>query len=242
MTYELVNQFVISSNTFKIHKKLNAPIVLNQQEYNYFLRVLTVQFSNVVPNVTEDLYVSGGVKLIDKGIWTLQEMVDKYNNANQYAILELDEHVGRFNLVNNTSVSHIYLDNSFLTSPYIGFENADFPLTLTPGQKYMADRMPVIQEYNYFVLNSGNINGYTYKSVDSADFRPSNCIWPFSSAISAFQFKTWVAIQPVEFKLDTNSFQYIDFEIRDAYDREIKDLLGPTDFMITCQIVKYKKM
>ena len=59
--------------------------------------------------------------------------------------------------------------------------------------------------------------------------------------MNPFQFKTWTAVQPIEFNLDGNMLNYLDFEIKDAFGREIKVLLGESDFMVTCQIVRCVK-
>ncbi len=60
--------------------------------------------------------------------------------------------------------------------------------------------------------------------------------------MDAFQFKTWTALQPILFKLDGTNIQYIGFELRDGRDRPITQLMGPSDFSVSAQIVKKLKI
>ena len=63
MGEEVINAFIMTAKDFHVHQTFNQPIMLDTQRYNYFLRLLQVQFSNVVPNVEYDLYVKvGGVE------------------------------------------------------------------------------------------------------------------------------------------------------------------------------------
>ena len=96
--------------------------------------------------------------------------------------------------------------------------------------------------YNYFVLSSGNIQGITYTSFDETQLKPCDILYPFSSALKPFQFKTWTAIQPVEFQITYDVINYMDFELKDAYSKPITVLMAQSDFMITCQIIKRKKI
>jgi hypothetical protein len=233
---EVISQFIMTSHDFKIHQTFNSPIYLDKNRYNYYIRLLQVQFSNVVPNVDSNQYVEGQL-ICEPGIYSIDDLMTKYNALN-YGNLTLNNNTGRLILTNDTG-STLTINNSNFLSSYIC--NFTLPITLSNNQSITANAIVKIQEYNYFVLNSGNISGYTYTSLDKTPFQSCTTIWPFSSAMNPFQFKTWTAVQPIEFNLDGQMLNYLDFEIKDAFGRNIKVLLGESDFMVTCQIVRALK-
>lgn len=242
---EIITQFVLSSNTFKINNMLPTPLYMNIQNYNYYLKLLQIQFSNVVPNVDKPLYVKNGanpeVMVCDIGVYTLETLIDKYN-ALSLGKLSYDENTGKLSLLNDTD-NTLNLVSSFLTSAICGFTAAQIA-TITNGQSVLAQNVVVIQDYNYFMLSSPNFQGNTYttRASDSESLKITNCLYAFSSAIPPFKFKTWTAIMPMLFKIEQDNLQYIQFEIRDGLDREITTLMGPSDFSVSCQIVRCKKI
>lgn len=242
---EIITSFVLSSNTFKIHQMLPTPLYMNSQNYNYYLKLLQIQFSNVVPNVDTPLYVKDGANpemlVCDVGVYTLETLISKYNDLG-VGQLSYDENTGKLTLKNDTG-NTLNLVSSFLTSNICGFSAGQIA-NITSGVSVLAQKVVVIQDYNYFMLSSPNFQGNTYvsKSLDSDSLKITNCLYAFSSAIAPFQFKTWTAIMPMLFSIQQDNIQYIDFEIRDGLDREIKTLMGPSDFSVSCQIVRCKKM
>lgn len=234
---EVISQFIMTSHDFKIHQSFNSPIYMDKNRYNYYIRLLQVQFSNVVPNVDSNQYVEGQL-ICEPGIYNIDDLMSRYNTLS-YGKLTLNNNTGRLILTNDTGSTLTITSSNFLSSYICNFT---LPITLNNNQSITANAIVKIQEYNYFVLNSGNISGYTYTSLDKAPFQSCTSIWPFSSAMNPFQFKTWTAVQPIEFTLDGQMLNYLDFEIKDAFGRDIKVLLGESDFMITCQIVKALKV
>lgn len=233
---EVISQFIMTSHDFKIHQSFNTPIYMDKLKYEYYIRLLQVQFSNVVPNVSENQYVEGQL-ICEPGIYSIENLMSYYN-ALTYGKLSLNNNNGKLILTNDTGSTLTINSSNFLSGSICNF---NLPLTLLNGQSTTADKVVKIQEYNYFVLNSGNISGYTYTSISKQPFQSCTTIWPFSSAMNPFQFKTWTAVQPIEFNLDGNMLNYLDFEIKDAFGREIKVLLGESDFMVTCQIIRAPK-
>lgn len=233
---EVISQFIMTSHDFKIHQSFNTPIYMDKLKYEYYIRLLQVQFSNVVPNVSENQYVEGQL-ICEPGIYSIEDLMTKYN-ALTYGNLSLNNNNGKLILTNDTGAALTITTSNFLSSSICNFT---LPINLNVGQSITANKVVKIQEYNYFVLNSGNISGYTYTSLAKTPFQSCTSIWPFSSAMNPFQFKTWTAVQPIEFNLDGNMLNYLDFEIKDAFGREIKVLLGESDFMVTCQIIRAPK-
>ena len=245
MSEEILNQFILTNNTFKIHQTLQNPIYLDVQNYDYFLRLLTVQFSNVVPNVIENMKFEGNV-VITPGIYEISQIVDTFNASGNGTIV-LSTSDGKITYTNDTgsdiTFSATESDNNFLISHIIGFDSTQIVgQTVINGASIIANHVAQIQEYNYFVLSSGNIQGITYTSFNNSKLNPSNILYPFSSALAPFQFKTWTSVQPVDFKLSMDYLNYVDFEIKDGFNRPITHLMAGTDFMVTVQIIKKRKI
>lgn len=242
---EITAPFILRSNTFKIHYMLSAPLYLNTQNYNYYLKLLAVSFSNVVPNVEQPLYVQDGanpaVLVCDVGVYTLEKLISKYNALN-FGKLSYDENTGKLTLENDTG-NTLALVSSFLTSNICGFTASQIS-TILNGASVIAQNVVVIQDYNYFMLSSPNFQGNTYipSATDSNTLKLTNCLYAFSSALAPFQLKTWTAIMPMLFSLQQDNLQYIDFELKDGNDNEIKQLMGPSDFAVSCQIVRCRKI
>lgn len=248
---EVVNQFIMESSNYKAKQMFSIPISLDNQTYNYYLRILTVQFSNVVPNVVRDeaINVNGtDYTVAGVGIWSIEEMVDAWNGLG-IGKMTLSLNTGKITLLNDTgstmTIGNPGSGENIMASDFFGFKGLTWPITIANGATITSSKVGIIQNYNYFILSSGNVNGYTYiHKTGMNSFQPSTCIYAFSSAMNAFQFKTWTAVQPVQFKLDGDKINYLDFEIRTGNDEPIPEnvLLAQSDFMITCQIVKEKKI
>ena len=75
---EVISQFIMTSHDFKIHQSFNSPIYMDKNKYEYYIRLLQVQFSNVVPNVSEKQYVEGQL-ICEPGIYSIEDLMTKYN-------------------------------------------------------------------------------------------------------------------------------------------------------------------
>lgn len=240
---EIVQQFVLDSENYNIYLQFNTPIVFDNSRYNYYLKILQVQFSNVVPNVETALYAESNL-VCDVGIYTVQDVVDNYNSIIKPLIgveASLDMNNYHIKLTNTLATNTTINGGNLYSSEIFGSFNLSTPLTLTPGQTITSPKIVVVQAYNYFMLSSKNVMGYTSTNRNGV-LTPSNCVYTFSSAMDAFQFKTWTAVQPILFKLDGTNVQYIGFEIRDGRDRPITQLMGQSDFSVTAQIIKKLKI
>lgn len=239
MNQNVLTQIIMSSKTFRCYQIFPHPIKLDIANYDYSLKILTVQFSNVIPNVEEKLYVEGHL-IADVGCYELNTLIASYNALNVYGSMYASFNSGKM-VIENVSNNDIVITNSnFLTSNICG--NFVLPLTIPANGRVESPNSPKIQEYNYFVLTSPNVGGYTQQSKDGKGFTPNNTLWPFSSAMSPFQFKTWTSLQPVEFKIDNDTLNYMEFELKTADGLSLNNQLADSDFMVCAQIVQYKKI
>lgn len=240
---EILTQFVLNSNDFKIDYMLPAPLNLNVEKYNYYLKLIQVQFSNVVPNVVENMYVKNGLNpsllVASVGVYELETLIDNYN-ALGVGELTYNDNTGKLTLNNNTA-NTLNLTSNFLTSSICGFTASQIS-SIAAGVSVLAQNVVVIQDYNYFILSSPNFEGNTYFSKENKNLQLTNCLYTFSSALKPLQFKSWTAIMPVMFTIKTSSIQYISFELRDGLGKSIDTIVAPSDFCVNCQLVKTKKI
>lgn len=249
MTFEeIIQPFNIDSETFYVKKTLQMPIKLDIMNYNYYIKLLQVQFSNVVPNVETPLYVKEGLnaktQVVGVGIYEITQLCDAYN-ALGYGKLEYSGSNGKCKLTNDTGNTLTFSDassNTFLLSKLIGFDAAQIA-SISDGDVIMGNHVVIIQDFNYFILTSDNIIGNTLTAKANQDtFEITNVLWTFSSALKPLQFKTWTAILPILFPVEAQSFQYITFELRDGNGKKLDKILGPSDFHIDCQLIRQKKL
>lgn len=234
----IIKQFILASNTFKVSLTLPNPIRLDNPTKKYTLKLVMFQFSNVVPNVKEDQYVDG-TKIADRGCYEIDELYSLYNQNGNYGQLTLSINTGKCTLLNNTGNTLTINSSNLLTSKICG--NFTLPITLNDGESITSPSTCSVSTFNYFLLSSPNISGFTYTSINSGQLLPSNTLYPVSSAIKPLGFKNWVSVQPVEFFIDSNILNYIEFEIKTSDGQSITDQLMESDFMITVQIVEYPK-
>lgn len=241
---ELVQPFDLESYTFYAKKMLQQPINLDTMNYNYYIKLLQVQFSNVVPNVKDNLYVKDGanpaVLVVGKGIYDITDLTAAYN-ALGLGKLEYMSTNGKCKLTNDTG-NTLSLTSTFLTNEVIGFDDTQIT-SIANGAEVVANHAVVIQDYNYFILTSDNIVGNTLTAkAGNNTFEITNTLWTFSSALKPLQFKTWTAIMPILFPVETQSFQYITFELRDGNGNVLNDLIAQSDFHVNCQLIRTKKL
>lgn len=245
MTYEeLVKPFILRSNTFLIEEQLSEPLYLDIQNYNYYLKLLSVQFSNVVPNVFENLYVKNGSSpqqlVVIPGIWTISQIIDFYNALNPGAG-KLELLGNRLKLTNNTG-STMTLTGNLLTNPICGFTATQLT-GIANGAEVIATNVVVIQEYNFFILSSPNFEGNTLvKREGQSSLGNTSGLYAFTSAIPAYDTWEWTAMMPMLFQIKTDNIQNLTFELKDGLDRTITQILGQSDFSVQGQIVRQRKL
>ena len=238
---EIVCQFIMKGNGFKLKQQLQTPLYLDVANYKYYLKVLQCQFSNVIPNITENLYVESQL-VCGPGVYELDDLINAYNvYSATYGELTADFSIGRITLTNNTGSTLTITSSNFLTHPALGVFS--LPITLNDGESVKSSKTPVIQDFNFFVLTSENVVGNTYTQDNDGSFEVSNALWNFSSAFKPFRLKTWTAVQPVAFRMDQGTLQYMAFELKDGNGHSLSVVPGAvSDFSVTAQVVKVRKI
>ena len=255
MTFEeIITQFDLKSDTFKVEQMMPSALYLDVEKYNYYIKLLQVQFTNVVPNVKQDLYINIGgsdILIAPKGVYENQQLVDAYNDKSGsnhiYGELSFNTMTGKMQLNNNSGGALAFTnlgDKDFMTNSVIGFDASQLT-SVSINSNISANNFMIIQDFNYFVLTSQNIMGNTYtgdETTTNNQMKIENILYTFSSAIKPFNMKTWTAIMPMLFKIDASSFQYISFQLRTGKGEEITDTMGQADFHVLAQMVRQKKI
>ena len=240
---EIVEQFImVSRDSYKLNQNFSNPLYMDTQNYDYYLKVLALQFSNVVPNVAQTLSTNG-TTIVDAGIWDTDQLIQAYNdNSATLGTLSLNGNTGRLKLENTTGSTLTITTDNFLTSDICGF-NLSLPYTMAVGATITAAHVVSISDFNFFILSSNNVNGYTMASSNGGAFIPCNAIYVVSSAMDAFAFKTWVSMQPIQFKIESQVLNYLNFELLDGNNKPLNIVPGAyTDFGVVAQIVRTKKL
>lgn len=230
---------VLDSDTSKINCTFAQPIHLNLQKYRYYLKLLSVSFSNVFGNVENNLYVNGFL-MASPGIYDITGLIDAYNHMN-FGKMGLNTNTGRLYIENDGGTTITISTSNFLDSDLGG--KFALPITLNPGDVVYSSQVPIIQSYNYFILTSQSIHNNAFQNrVNPSVMTSTNILYAFSSAMAPFKYKNWVAVEPVEFEIRQNTLNTLDFELRTGNDEELETkAIGNTDFNIHCQIIAIEK-
>lgn len=230
----------LDSDTSKIECLFNQPIHLNLQKYRYYLKLLSVAFSNVWGNVEDVLYVDS-YTMAQPGIYDITGLIDSYNHYVPLGTMGLNANTGLLYIINDTASPITITTSNFLTSDIGGHFN--LPITLNPGDVVNSSQVPIIQRYNYFILTSQSIHNCSYQNKhDNKIMSPTNILYSFSSAMTPFQYKTWVSVEPIEFEIKQDTLNSIDFELRTGLDENlIGKNIASTDFNIHCQIIAIER-
>ena len=229
----------LDSDTSRIDCTFVQPIHLNLQKYRYYLKLLSVSFSNVFSNVEQNLYVNGYL-MSPPGIYDITGLVDAYNQMT-FGKMVLNTNTGLLSIQNDGGSTINITTSNFLDSDLGGHFN--LPITLNPGDVVYSTRVPIIQRYNYFVLTSQSIHNNAYQNKNTSNIMvPTNILYSFSSAMAPFKYKTWVSVEPVEFEIKQNVLNTLDFELRTSLDESLDDKnIANVDFNVHCQILAIEK-
>ena len=81
MSEDIVYTFAITSNTYSTNHILSTPINLVQTNFDYYLRLNTISFSKVSPNVltNKTLKVKNQTYIIKPGLYDFEALKERSN-------------------------------------------------------------------------------------------------------------------------------------------------------------------
>ena len=268
MAYENSNILVLASDTYEINSYFREPLKFDQQNYDYYLNLLNVRFSNVVPNITKNysfsfkINIEGSLQTIDSlwpsGIYELTDLVDLFNknkDINGKMTLKMNNNTGKIKL---TCDNNIYIPlggGGLLESEIFGFvlrtddqhyDSNTQSWYIPAGLSVDGIKVPLISKFNYFLLCSDALQPCSYiTDAKSSTLDTTTTIYSFSSAMNAFEYKdfTNVSERGLSFKLGMDYLQAIDFKLKGSDGSNLQLIEGSvSDFNICCNIIKVKKI
>lgn len=237
---EVLFSICLDSDTSKIYSLFNQPIILDQNKYKYYFKLLSVSFSNVFSNVNEDLEVDGTV-FATPGIYDITTLIDAYNqNLSNKGKIGLNTNTGKLWIKNDTANNITITSSNFLQSNLGG--NFVLPATLIPDQVINSTTVPIIQTFNYFILTSETIHNNSYLNRTRNVLSLTNLLYSFSSAMTPFKYKTFVSVEPIEFEITADMLNIMDFELRTGNNESLVGKeIGNVDFNVHGQIIRIER-
>lgn len=240
MTYHFVSNITFKSDTYEGAQEYSPPLQFDNNNYNYFLKLLNVRFSNNIANVVNDLklIVDGSeVLTIQAGLYEIEDIV-KLANANQsLAEFALNETNGHMTIKNITAATHTY-SGSLISSIQFGKFTS---IQITQGQVKESPNMCQVSDFNFLKLCSNIISPNSYETRNDK-LIITNTLYTFAATIGKFAHKDFMAFQDIAFPLNMDSLQRIDFELLDEHGNQLQLINGAnSDFNIQAVIVKTRK-
>ena len=254
MSEDIVYTFAITSNTYSTNHILSTPITLNQNNYDYYLRLNTISFSKVSPNVltNKTLKIRNNVYIIKPGLYdfdslkaifdeaTTNKLTLEYNNATGKAFIK--NHIGE-----GLEPWSVVVDDESILSKATGILNFDngtymFIGNQTPYRE--ASEQVRIEDYNNYWLNCNLINACSYQLDEHKDVLHLGtvlCVLPANA--EPYEFKNFFSPQVLDYKISAPVIDRIAFRITKEYFKELPILEGSeTDLSICVQLIRKRKM
>lgn len=254
MSEDIVYTFAITSSTYKSDHILSTPINLDQNRFDYYLRLNTISFSKVSPNITtqKTLKVDNNVIVIEPGLYdfdSIKKIFDsacspsditlEYNYANGKAFI-------KNSAVSELDITRITIDDDSILSKATGilnFPNGNYIFNL--GRPNLeADGQIKIEDYNNYWLSSNLINACSYQLDENRDVLHLGtvlCVLP--SNADPYEFKNFFSPQVLDYKISAPVIDRISFQLTKEYFREL--ILLPnseTDLSICAQLIRKSKV
>lgn len=253
MSEDVLYTFAITSKTYTTNNILSTPINLDQNKYDYYLRLNTMSFSKVSPNITsvKTLKIDNNTYNFEPGLYDFDDIKDVFDNlTNQKLTLEFNNATGKAIIKNNiTEVGDSYNliidDDSILSKKtgIINFNNMNQVFTsAVPSIK--SDEIVRIEDYNNYWVSSNLINACSYQLDEKMDVLHLGtllCVLP--SNAEPYEFKNFFSPQVLDYKISANVIDRICFNITKEYFKELPLLEdSETDLSICVQLIRKTKV
>ena len=257
MSEDIIYTFAITSQTYSTNHILSTPITLEQNKYDYYLRLNTISFSKVSPNIRtqKTLKINNNVYTIEPGLYDFDSIKSIFDNAcysnNVYHLsLEYNYANGHDFIQNNTISSldiwTVVIDDDSILSKSTGilnFENGTYNFN-DSSNNVEATKQIKIEDYNNYWLSSNLINACSYQLDENQDVLHLGtvlCVLP--SNANPYQFSNFYSPQVLDYKISAPVIDRISFNITKEYFKEL--ILLPnseTDLSICVQLIRKTKV
>ena len=257
MSEDIVYTFAITSKTYSTNHLLSTPITLDQNRFDYYLRLNTISFSKVSPNILtqKSLTIDNHVYIIEPGLYDFSSIKSIFDNAcysggKSHLTLEYNYANGRAFIQNNTDnaldVWRVTIDDNSILSKATGilnFENWNYIFNDSSNNLEAAIQIK-IEDYNNYWLSSNLINACSYQLDENQDvlhFGTVLCVLPANA--NPYQFSNFFSPQILDYKISAPVIDRICFYITKEYFKELPLLdNSETDLSICVQLIRKTKI
>ena len=257
MSEDIVYTFAITSKTYTTNHLLSTPITLDQNRFDYYLRLNTISFSKVSPNILtqKSLTIDNHVYIIEPGLYDFSSIKSIFDNAcysggKSHLTLELNHANGKAFIRNDTDgpldVWRLTIDdNSILskTTGLLNFENGNYVFN-DSSNNLEATTQIKIEDYNNYWLSSNLINACSYQLDENQDVLHLGtvlCVLPANA--NPYQFSNFFSPQILDYKISAPVIDRICFYITKEYFKELPLLPNSeTDLSICVQLIRKTKI
>ena len=253
MSEDIVYTFAITSSTYTTNHILSTPINLDQTRFDYYLRLNTISFSKVCPNITtqKTLKIDNQTYVIEPGLYDFNSLKSIFDNACKPSLsLEYNYANGRA-FIKNSCVSeldiiHVIIDDDSILSEAVGilnFPNGNHVFNSRRGN-LEANSQIKIEDYNNYWLSSNLINACSYQLDEHQDVLHLGtllCVLP--SNAEPYEFKNFFSPQVLDYKISAPVIDRISFQITKEYFKPLIILSNSeTDLSICAQLIRKPKV
>ena len=254
MSEDIVYTFAITSNTYSTNHISSAPINLNQSSFDYYLRLNTISFSKVSPNVltNKTLKIKNQTYIIKPGLYDFDALKAIFDEATTGKLtLEYNQATGKAFIKNRIGEGlepwAVIIDDDSILSKATGILNFNNVSKLFIGNEppYLeADQQVRIEDYNNYWLSSNIINSCSYQLDEHKNVLHLGtllCVLP--SNADPYEFKNFFSPQVLDYKISAPVIDRIAFRITKEYFKELPILEGSeTDLSICVQLIRKRKV
>lgn len=248
--YKIVASFMMKNNyTTLIDEMLSNEISLNPNK-NYSLMLYSFSYSNVFPNITQNLIISpsnswliNGVSVPEKIIvapilcdidYLLNEISTATNNK---MLLKINQY-GKVEISFDASVLTVNISSSdlgILSTPYLG----EFSSSITSTIIVSSPKVPVISSFNYLILTSNLIGNNSYIKTTNDRLTPSLAIYSCPANDAPYSFNSYVSRINLFWDISVRNIQNITFQLLNENLEKLPIMPGAqTDFSVSFSIVE----
>ena len=254
MSEDIVYTFAITSITYSTNHILSTPINLNQSSFDYYLRLNTISFSKVSPNVLTDktLKIKNQTYIIKPGLYDFDALKAIFDEAtNNKLTLEYNTATGKAFIKNRIGEGlepwSVVVDDDSILSKSTGILNFNNDTYFFIGNQtpfVEADQQVKIENYNNYWLSCNLVNACSYQLDENQDVLHLGivlCVLP--SNAEPYEFKNFFSPQVLDYKISAPVIDRIAFRITKEYFRELPILEGSeTDLSICVQLIRKRKV
>lgn len=268
----VANIFLKSDVAFEINELSQVPLVLDNNNYSYFLSLYSFSFLNSSPNIYDHLNFDYSItkngttttyhKDITPGIYDSDDLINLLNSYFTEQIGGTSYQPISFVINPITEKTEIHWDNtaattlqitditiimntnSILNNELFRF-NTTTNLTFDSSHTYYQSVQSFrISTYNNVLLTSSSIPGLVSLYGNDDGISTSSALYVVSSVASPYSMIEYVALQPIDFPINNvSNLSNFQFRLIDENNEPLKLLEGGSpDFSIKLAIKRRRKM